>query len=292
MNGIGKEYLQGAYQILLPPKRKGETQSWAHSYSERISADCGKDSTYCKIASRVEAFFFPFVASCAFLQKLGVVMSSSTNYALGHQRVDESVSKELRECVLLAGAVILSIFTWLPSLISPDILARPDREERIKSDAEKQLAEALDKLESLRGTPETQEIDITIRSCPELDGSEATSAKVLCAFEVLNKVMGFTVFSLADSPEQDKATYTALKEALWSSKDPFEFQKITRKTVAPVLPHEVGYVASDYIILDTFKTPEKFLLPEGVQILEIDASKLTPVQLKAFLNLHFQIFIP
>ncbi|MCB1106608.1 MAG: hypothetical protein KDK76_00760 [Chlamydiia bacterium] len=150
------------FNTLIPQKYLEENQTWAHSFSERITRHVSEEGASRECVARIEALFYPAVVGAAALQKVGTTMTATANYWLGHKHQDESAMDELGELLLMTGALAYSIIWWIPAIVKPEILAREAaREHRPPSEEEARRTQELEE--------KTQEIETKRLRIEELE---------------------------------------------------------------------------------------------------------------------------
>ena len=288
-------YLKTPFETLLPKKRQGELQTWAHDACDRISRYSREGGPYSGLATRVEAFFFPFIAGASVLQKTGTTATAFTNKLLNHLHEDESPSQELKELALAIGTMFYSILAWLPSIIDPSILTRPEREERLPTDRELEI-------NRLRG--ESAEKDQRIQENAQRAAAAERNAlwNVLPAINCSNlervngllQACGFDSITVKTAEGPTKEQQDAIDQVFWGVEENdgrfyFDYERTTCPTIYANDPGPLARDANYAILKREIKDLEFVIRPKGVLTLEIDCQEITPENLLKLLNMSHNI---
>lgn len=268
--------LQIPLKTVYPEKYKQDTQSWAHDACERITHYNKAGGWYNGGIASLNAFVFPFFAGATVIQKGATTWNAASNYLLGNQHQDESVSLEAREFLLSIGGLIYSILAWLPSTLDPSILSRKDRQDRPPTHTETQLTKAEERVRELEKLNTTARRNAGAEMFPVITSHNLGEvSRVLQAA----KLDGITI---REAPKHSKEQYTALAKALWGTPEKNSFEK--GRTACEDISLEEGTFAP-------LKKPEFIIHPERMITLRIDCKveKISPENLKKILMLNHDI---
>ena len=285
---VAIKYMQSPLQFMLPIKYEGDMQSWAHSASDRISRYKKEGGFANELIARLEALVFPFISGCSTLQKLGTTSTSLTNCLLSHQHKDESISKEARELFLLVGALFYSVVIWLPSLIDPTILTRPDKQPRPPTTSEEEVERIREELVAVRKEILTAKQDSIAKMFPIIRNSPIAVSELALVLD-LPEMDGIT---LQVSPKPSRANYVAISRAFWGtpSGETFDYRTAKYPVIFAEEPHNKrAHDETGYLTLPELSAPDFVIKPEGMLSLSIDCKKISPAHLTRLLEKEHEI---
>jgi hypothetical protein len=263
-------------------------QSWAHSASDRISRYKKEGGFANELIARLEALVFPFISGCSTLQKLGTTSTSLTNYLLSHQHKDESISKEARELFLLVGALFYSVVIWLPSLIDPTILTRPEKQPKPPTTNEEEVDQMRRQVAMLQAENVTAKQDAISMTFPIIK-SDPSRLKEVSELLRRPEMVGIR---LTESTAPSQENYRAISRAFWGTPNGEQFVYETTKCPA-ILAEEPRnkrtYEATGYEVVTELSRPDFVINPEGMLTLSIDCSKFSRENLKLLLEKKHEI---
>ena len=292
---VAIEYMQRPFKFTLPPKHKGESQSWAHDASDRIS-HCQKQGGFSnELFARIEALVFPLIVSCSVLQKLGTTLAATTNYALGHQHKDESISKEARELFLLVGALFYSVFAWLPSIIDPTILAREERTDKPPTTSEEEFAATIKANAQLRQKITTAKKEAIAIMFPIISKERVDEVRTLLQKPELHGI------ELTVSPEPSGDLFEAISQASWGTPVTNGEHEATicrfehEATICPQIIVRDDAAVDDSVgvlhrawdateLVPELANPDFVVQPKGMISLSIDCRNYSLLELKSILE--------
>jgi len=286
---VAIKYMQSPLQVVLPTKYEGDNQTWAHSACDRVSRYEKEGGFANEVIARINALFFPVISSCSVIQKFITTLTASSNYLLSHPHKDESVSKEARELFLVVGAVFYSIVIWLPSLIDPTILTRPERQPKPPTTNEEEVVQMRRRVATLQAENVTAKQDAIAITFPAIKKNDLSRLEEVIELLKAPEMEGIHL-EISQAPSD--LNYRAISRAFWGT--PTEERFIHETTKCPtVLAEEPrnkrAYEVPGYEVVPELARPDFVINPEGMITLVVDCSKISPKNLKVLLEKKHEV---